>query len=55
MLPRGVTCEQLVRHDRDPETPVAIIQWGTMPEQNTGTLWTLVEIARRAEIANPAG
>lgn len=49
-------CEQLVRHGRDPQTPVAIIHWGTMPEQKTvtGTLSTIVEIARREEIANPS-
>ncbi|PWK14817.1 uroporphyrinogen-III C-methyltransferase [Tumebacillus permanentifrigoris] len=49
-------CEQLILHGRDPETPVAIIHWGTMPEQRTvvGTLTTIVEIAREQEIANPS-
>jgi siroheme synthase len=49
-------CEQLVRHGRDPQTPVAIVQWGTMPEQRTvaGTLETIVSVAAEAEIENPA-
>ncbi|WP_038091811.1 uroporphyrinogen-III C-methyltransferase [Tumebacillus flagellatus] len=49
-------CEQLIRHGRDAETPVAIIHWGTMPEQRTvvGTLSTIVDIAREQEIANPS-
>lgn len=49
-------CEQLVKHGRSPETPVAVIQWGTMPEQRTviGTLTTIEDEVRRAEITNPA-
>jgi uroporphyrin-III C-methyltransferase len=49
-------CEQLILNGRDPETPVAIIHWGTMPEQRTvvGTLTTIVDIAREQEIANPS-
>jgi uroporphyrin-III C-methyltransferase len=49
-------CEQLIKHGRDPKTPVAIIHWGTLPEQKTvqGTLENIVEIAREAEIANPS-
>ncbi|MBL0385825.1 uroporphyrinogen-III C-methyltransferase [Tumebacillus sp. ITR2] len=49
-------CEQLITHGRDPETPVAIIHWGTMPEQRTvvGTLTTIVDIARDQQIENPS-
>ena len=27
--------EELIRNGRDPETPVALIRWGTLPEQET--------------------
>jgi uroporphyrin-III C-methyltransferase len=49
-------CEQLVKHGRSAQTPVAIIHWGTMPEQRTvvGTLETIVEIAREQRIENPS-
>lgn len=49
-------CEQLMKHSRDPQTPVAIIHWGTMPEQVTvtGTLETIVDIARDRKIENPS-
>lgn len=49
-------CEQLILHGRSPETPVAIIHWGTMPEQRTvvGTLCTIVEIAQQEQISNPS-
>jgi uroporphyrin-III C-methyltransferase len=49
-------CEQLIRYGRDPRTPVAIIHWGTMPQQKTvvGTLETIVEIASEHHIENPS-
>ncbi|MFD2169803.1 uroporphyrinogen-III C-methyltransferase [Tumebacillus lipolyticus] len=49
-------CEQLIENGRDPKTPVAIIHWGTLPEQKTvqGTLDTIVEVARQQQIANPS-
>jgi uroporphyrinogen III methyltransferase/synthase len=45
---------QLVRHGRPPETPAAVIRWGTRADQAvvTGTLATLEE--RAAGIAPPA-
>jgi len=39
--------EQLVRHGRPPETPAAVIEWGTLPRQRTVS-GTLEDIARRA-------
>ncbi|ASS76465.1 uroporphyrinogen-III C-methyltransferase [Tumebacillus algifaecis] len=49
-------CEQLIAHGRDPQTPVALIHWGTMPEQVTvqGTLETITEIAREQKVQNPS-
>ena len=49
-------CEQLVRHGRDPETPVAVIHWGSTAEQRTvvGTLATITDLARDEQIANPS-
>lgn len=50
-------CTQLIRHGRDPKTPVAIIAWGTLPQQVTltGTLEDIVErLAANSQITNPA-
>ncbi|MEX2237181.1 MAG: uroporphyrinogen-III C-methyltransferase [Dehalococcoidia bacterium] len=38
---------ELVRNGRDPSTPVALVRWGTTPQQATLT-GTLVDIAERA-------
>ena len=47
---------QLLAHGRDGSTPVALIRWGTRPEQETltGTLADIVEKARAANFSNPA-
>jgi uroporphyrinogen III methyltransferase/synthase len=47
---------RLQEHGRDPETLVALVQWGTWPQQRvvTGTLATIVEEARRAGLTPPA-
>jgi uroporphyrinogen III methyltransferase/synthase len=47
---------QLVTFGRAPETPVAVIRWGTTPEQQTvtGTLATIGDIAASAGISPPA-
>ena len=48
--------ERLVEGGRAPDTPVAVIRWGTTPRQKTvtGTLTTIVEETRRAGIKAPA-
>jgi uroporphyrinogen III methyltransferase / synthase len=43
--------DELIAGGRDPETPVACIRWGTLPEQRTVT-GTLVNIAERVAKAN---
>jgi uroporphyrinogen III methyltransferase/synthase len=47
---------QLTTCGRAPETPVAVIRWGTTPEQETvtGTLATIAEVAAAADISPPA-
>ena len=46
---------ELMKNGRDPETPVALIQRGTLPEQETivGKLGAIGEIARREKIKPP--
>ncbi|RNB85635.1 uroporphyrinogen-III C-methyltransferase [Brevibacillus panacihumi] len=49
--------KQLIEHGKDPKTPVAVIAWGTLPEQATVT-GTLADIEQRLadnpQITNPA-
>jgi len=49
-------CANLTRFGKDPDTPVAVIQWGTTARQKTwtGTLKTIVDIAMKEKIAPPA-
>lgn len=44
------------RHGRSPNTPVAVIQWGTTPEQKTitGTLGNIVKRTKAEQIRPPA-
>lgn len=46
----------LMDHGRPPETPVALVRWGTRPEQEVlvGTLADIAERARRANFKAPA-
>ena len=46
----------LLAHGRAPETPVALIRWGTRPEQEvlTGTLADIADKARKAAFKPPA-
>jgi uroporphyrinogen III methyltransferase/synthase len=48
--------EQLVAHGRPPETPVALVRWGTTPEQETvsGTLADIVSRVQAAGFKPPA-
>jgi uroporphyrinogen III methyltransferase / synthase len=49
-------CRKLVEHGRPPETPVAIIRWGTRPEQRTlvGALSSIPALVREKDIHPPA-
>lgn len=49
-------CNKLVENGRNPKTPVAVIQWGTMPLQKTitGDLETIKENVKVSNITNPA-
>lgn len=46
----------LLAHGRSPDTPVALIRWGTRPEQEilTGTLSTITDQARKSAFRAPA-
>ena len=46
----------LTAHGRSPETPVAVIRWGTTPRQQTvvGTLADIVEKVEKAKLKPPA-
>lgn len=47
---------ELIENGKSRETPVALIQWGTRPEQRvvTGTLETIVSVVRSSGITSPA-
>lgn len=49
-------CASLTAHGRSPETPVAVIRWGTTPRQETviGTLGNIVEKVEQAGLKPPA-
>jgi uroporphyrinogen III methyltransferase/synthase len=48
--------DQLVAQGRPPETPAALIRWGTTPRQKTiiGTLQTIVQLAEETGMTPPA-
>lgn len=48
--------EQLIKHGRAPQTPVALVRWGTEPRQETvcGTLADIVEKVQKAGLKSPA-
>ena len=48
--------EQLTRHGKSGDTPVALVRWGTTPRQQsvTGTLDTIVETVKKAGLKPPA-
>lgn len=47
---------QLMAHGRDPETPAAVVSWGSYPQQKTvaGTLSDIAERAHTAALTAPA-
>lgn len=47
--------EGLIRNGRNPETPVALIRWGTLPEQETilGKLSNIADIAQSRKLKPP--
>ncbi len=49
-------CEKLIEHGRDPQTPVILIQWGTLGKQKTleGTVADIAEKVAAVKFANPA-
>ncbi|NQU07936.1 MAG: uroporphyrinogen-III C-methyltransferase, partial [Candidatus Abyssubacteria bacterium] len=53
-LPR--IAEKLIEHGRSPDTPVAVIRWGTTPNQQTvvGTLENIVQKVKEAGLKAPA-
>ena len=48
-------CDRLMTAGRSPDTPVALVRWGTCPGQRTlvGTLGTIAAEAARQEFTNP--
>jgi len=49
-------CEKLIEHGRDPETPVAVVRWGTRADQTTlvGKLDNISDLAKENHIKPPA-
>lgn len=52
----GYIADQLIKHGKSPETPVALIRWGTRVEQRTvvGTLATIEAVVNEAQFKPPA-
>lgn len=52
----GYIAEQLIKHGKPPETPVALVRWGTRVEQETvvGTLSTIEAVVKEANFQPPA-
>jgi uroporphyrinogen III methyltransferase / synthase len=52
----GTIADELMRHGAKPETPVAMVRWGTTGKQQTiqGTLATIADVAAKAEFKPPA-
>lgn len=47
---------QLMKHGRSPDTPVALVRWGTTPEQQTlvGSLENIAELVKQTKFESPA-
>ncbi len=52
----SVLTQKLIEHGRDPDTPVAVIRWGTRPDQRTlkGTLKNIADLVIEKDIRPPA-
>lgn len=52
----GYIAEQLMKHGKPADTPVALVRWGTRPEQQTvtGTLETIEQVVKEADFQPPA-
>lgn len=52
----GLIAEKLIENGRSPDTPVAVIRWGTRPDQKTvvGTLRDISESMKEKDIKPPA-
>ena len=52
----GLITQKLIDNGRSPDTPVAIIRWGTRPEQKTiiGTLKNIAMLVKERDIKPPA-
>ncbi len=46
----GDIAQKLMEHGRPPDTPAAVVQWGTMPQQRT-VVGTLADIAQKVKEA----
>lgn len=51
-----VIVDNLIRHGRDPKTPVAVVRWASTPKQKSvvGTLDTICEVVNEAGIRPPS-
>lgn len=51
-----VIVNNLIKHGRDPQTPVAVVRWASTPEQRTvvGTLETITDIVKSEGIKPPS-
>ena len=51
----GLICDQLTAHGKNPETPVAVVSQGTLPEQRVviGTLRSIAAQVETAQLAAP--
>ncbi len=52
----SMVCKRLIENGRNPETPVAVIRWGTRADQTTitGRLNTISDVVKANEIRPPA-
>jgi len=51
-----IIVENLIKHGRDPKTPVAVVRWASTPEQRSvvGTLETIADVVQGAGITPPS-